>query len=77
MKKHPPMNLARQKDLCPFTPQLLLNNVQVSKNAFSRYIKKATFVYKPQKDIKVYQLPCGCSVWVYKNGLRELSLLPF
>ncbi|MFZ4059550.1 MAG: hypothetical protein ACOYKE_15505, partial [Ferruginibacter sp.] len=39
------------------------------------------FVKETTKAIRykfeVYQLPCGCFVWCYPSGVRELSALPF
>ncbi len=77
MQKHPRITKGNQTGVCPFTPQLLPNNLQVSRYAFSRHIGKASFSNKPAKGVRAYQLPCGCYVWVYKSGVRELSALPF
>jgi hypothetical protein len=77
MQKHPRINSSITSGICSFTPQLLPNNMQVSRHAFSRYIHKATFTHSPAKGIKAYRLPCGCYVWCYSSGQRELSALPF
>jgi hypothetical protein len=71
MQKHP------QNGQCSFTPQLLLQNLAVSKFAFSRYLGRASFINKPKPGIRCYQLPCGCYVWQHSSGVRELSALPF
>jgi len=77
MQKHPRISSASQKGSCSFTFQLLPNNLPVAPNAFSRYIGKASFTHMPGKGIRAYQLPCGCFIWRYASGVRELSALPF
>ena len=77
MQKHPRITKGNHSGTCPFTPQLMPNNMQVSRYAFSRYIGRASFTHTPGKGIRAYQLPCGCFVWVHKSGARELSALPF
>ena len=77
MKKHPRISSGNQSGTCSFTSQLLPSNQQVAPNAFSRYIRKSAFTHSPSKGIRAYQLPCGCFVWCYSSGVRELSALPF
>jgi hypothetical protein len=77
MQKHPRISKASQKGSCKFTFQLLPNNLPVASNAFSRYIGKASYTNSPGQGIRVYMLPCGCYIWCYSSGARELSALPF
>ena len=77
MKKHPQIRISDSVGSCNYGTQLLLNNVTVSKYAFNRYVKKINCVHSPTEAIKSYKLPCGCFLWINKNGRRELSLLPF
>jgi hypothetical protein len=77
MQKHPRITKGSHSGICPFTPQLMPNNLPVSSFAFSRYIGKASFTHEPGKGIRAYRLPCGCFVWCYSSGARELSALPF
>jgi hypothetical protein len=77
MQKHPQIKKGNQASLCSFTPQIMSGNLPVSRYAFNRYIGKASFSHVQAPGVRVYQLPCGCYVWVYQSGLRELSALPF
>lgn len=77
MHKHPRISSATSSGTCSFTPQLLPHNQPVSRYAFSRYIGKASFTHKPAQGVRAYRLPCGCYVWCYASGSRELSVLPF
>jgi hypothetical protein len=51
--------------------------LQLSPFAFQRYIRRSSLAHQPVFGIKVYRLPCGCFVWCYPSGVRELSALPF
>lgn len=77
MQKHPHIKPKNQNGNCSFSSQLIANNLPVSRYAFSRYLGRASFTHKPKPGIRCYQLPCGCYVWQYKSGVRELSVLPF
>ena len=77
MKKHPQIRISDAVGSCNYGTHLLLNNVKVSKYAYNRYVKKSNYAHSPTKAIKSYSLPCGCFLWINKNGRRELSLLPF
>jgi len=39
--------------------------------------RRAFFNWCPSPGIKVYNLPCGCCLWVHSTGQRFLSALPF
>ena len=77
MQKHPRIKQGNQTGSCSFSAQIIGKNLQVSPFAFQRHIRKATFTHSPGKGIRAYQLPCGCFVWLYASGARELSALPF
>lgn len=77
MQKHPRIKQGNHTGICPFTPQLMPHNLQVSPFAFSRYIRKSNFTHSPGQGVRAYKLPCGCFVWAYSSGVRELSALPF
>jgi hypothetical protein len=77
MQKHPRISSASLVGPCPFTQHVLLQNVGLSPYAFSRYLTRRAFVHSPAPGIRAYRLPCGCCVWRYASGIRELSALPF
>jgi hypothetical protein len=77
MQKHPPIKSGPQAAMCPFSAQLATQNLPVSPHAFGRHIRKANFTHSPGPGIRAYKLPCGCFVWQYASGARELSGLPF
>jgi hypothetical protein len=77
MKKHPQIKSTSLEGSCNYECNLLLNNLKVSQYAFKKYVKQSNFIHSPSKTIKAYKLPCGCYLWLNKNGSRELSLLPF
>ena len=77
MQKHPRITSGNQQNICSFTNQVLMQPLRLSQYAFSRYLRKAALINSALPGIKVYGLPCGCCVWAYKSGARELSALPF
>ena len=77
MQNHPRISAGSQLGICPFTPQVLHQHLQLSPFAYQRYIRRSSLAHQPVFGIKVYQLPCGCFVWCYPSGVRELSALPF
>ena len=77
MQNHPRISAGSQLGICPFTPQVLHQHLQLSPFAYQRYIRRSRLAHQPVFGIKVYQLPCGCFVWCYPSGVRELSALPF
>ena len=77
MLNHPRISAGSQLGICPFTPQVLHQHLQLSPFAYQRYIRMSRLAHQPVFGIKVYQLPCGCFVWCYPSGVRELSALPF
>ena len=77
MHKHPRLSSGSNSGICPFTPQVLHQHLPLSPFAFQRYIRKSSLAHQPVFGIKVYRLPCGCYVWRYPSGVRELSALPF
>ncbi|MBK8310339.1 MAG: hypothetical protein IPL04_04960 [Chitinophagaceae bacterium] len=77
MQNHPRISAGSQLGICPFTPQVLHQHLQLSPFAYQRYIRRSRLAHQSVFGIKVYQLPCGCFVWCYPSGVRELSALPF
>jgi len=77
MQKHPRITKKIKVGNCNFQVQLITQNQPVSPKAYSRYITKANFAHKPKQGIRAYKLPCGCYIWQYSCGKRELSALPF
>lgn len=51
--------------------------VPVSRYAFQRRVRRQFFSWSPSAGCRVYSLPCGCFVWVYRSGQRFVSSLPF
>ena len=77
MKRHTQIKSKSIEGSCNFMHHLIQMNLPVSKFAFKRYTLKSNYVHSPSATIRAYKLPCGCYIWVNKNGSRELSLLPF
>lgn len=50
---------------------------QVSRYAFLRYVRRRFLLWSPAPDIRVYPLPCGCCIWVHKDGSRFVTSLPY
>jgi hypothetical protein len=51
--------------------------VPVSPFAFQRRVRRRFFNWSPSLGCRVYNLACGCSLWVYASGQRFVSSLPF
>ncbi|MBK6730140.1 MAG: hypothetical protein IPG60_03940 [Bacteroidetes bacterium] len=77
MQNHPRISAGSQLGICPFTPAGSPSALALSPFAYQRYIRRSRLAHQPVFGIKVYQLPCGCFVWCYPSGVRELSALPF
>ena len=77
MQKHPRISSGSHPGICPFTPQVLHQFLQLSPHAYSRYVRKSAIIAQHHTGVKVYRLPCGCCLWRYPSGVRELSALPF
>ncbi|HEX8515627.1 MAG TPA: hypothetical protein VF868_05460 [Bacteroidia bacterium] len=78
MQKHPIITASTSAASahCPFTVQVLMKPLQLSPYAFQRHLRSHTLRVS-SASLKVYALPCGCFVWVYASGKRQLSALPF
>lgn len=77
MKKHPKISSIKPSANCTFMLQVLMKPLQLSPYAFNRHLSKSNFCHSPSPGIKVYKLNCGCFVWVYSSGKRQLSAFPF
>jgi hypothetical protein len=77
MQNHPRISAGSQLGICPFTSVALSHFVPVSRFGYQRYVRRAFFNWSPSPGIRVYNLPCGCCLWVHSTGQRFLSALPF
>jgi hypothetical protein len=77
MQKHPRISAGSQSGNCPFTSVAISQFIPVSRFGFQRYVRKASFAWRPSTSVKVFNLPCGCCLWVHASGQRFLSALPF
>ncbi|WP_131458500.1 hypothetical protein [Jiulongibacter sediminis] len=77
MSRRKPISLSCSSASCPSHTVPASDFVAVSPYAYQRHMRKANRIKPHKRGVRVYRIPCGCSLWVYQSGERFLSALPF
>jgi hypothetical protein len=77
MVTHSRFSSGTQLGSCHLSQQPIYEHLPLSRFAYQRYIRRSALAHTTHHGIRVYRLPCGCFLWRYPSGERELSALPF